>query len=83
MSCHNNPNLFEDETTLARWVEWKKNAGMEADSCSAVINVAASETELSLMLLSNGLIAQLILFFADPFLMLKQLYFPQISIDTG
>lgn len=39
----------------------EKNAGTEADSCSAVINVAASETELSLMLLSNGLIAQLIL----------------------
>lgn len=39
---------------------------MEADLWSAVINVATSQTGLSMMFLSNGLIAQLILgpFFA-------------------
>lgn len=50
---------------------------MEADSWSAVINVATSETELSVMFLSNGLIAQLILrpVLCRPILMWKQLYF--------
>ncbi len=55
----------------------KKRAGMEADSWSTVINVATSETGLSMMFLSNGLIAQLILrpVLCRPPLMWKQLYF--------
>lgn len=55
----------------------KNKTGMEADSWSAVINVATSETGLSVMFLSNGLIAQLILrpVLCRPLLMWKQLYF--------
>ena len=69
LSCHNNPNLFEDGATLERTREEgreKKHTGMEADLWSAVMNVATSQTGLSMMFLSNGLIAQLILgpFFA-------------------
>lgn len=50
---------------------------MEEDLWSAVINVAPSETGLSVMFLSNGLIGQLILrpVLCWPPLMWKQLYF--------
>lgn len=50
---------------------------MEAHSWPAVINVSTSEARLSMMFLSNGLIAQLILrpVLCWPPLMRKQLYF--------
>lgn len=50
LSCHNNPNLFEDGATLARTGEKRKGAGekkeerrgREADSWLSVINAATS-----------------------------------------
>lgn len=81
LSCHNNPNLFEDWAMLERMREKgkrkKKKMGMEEDPWSAVMNVATSEPGLRMVFLSNGLIAQLILWpvLCRPPLMWKQLYF--------
>lgn len=75
LSCHNNPNLLEDGSTLARR---SKQAGV------TVINAAAPPTAFGLMFLSNGLIAQLILGpVLFPFQGRSASIFSQISTDTA
>lgn len=82
LSCHNNPNLLEDGTTL---VKKSKHTHTHARAGMAVINVATSEGAFGLMFLSNGLIAQLILapVLFDAFKGGSGSIFSQISTDTG
>lgn len=71
LSCHNNPNLFEDGA------DEQVVGDPCADRCPAMMNVSTLQTGLAMMFLSNGLIAQLILrpVLGRSVLMWKQLYF--------
>lgn len=66
LSCHNNPNLFEDGATLARTREKREEGERKKEHRKGSILPGVSDkcchlTGLAVMFLSNGLIAQLIL----------------------